>query len=451
MSTTVSATVKPVIPLFDYQRKDVECAARFNWSCWSRQVGKSFSKSLRRLLRGIERRRTQVLLSGGERQSRELMDKVRSHCQMLKIHSELTDNKYFEGTQFKQLEITVPNGVRIIGLPANPDTARGFTGDVFLDEFAVHKKDREIWASVFPTILRGDGELDVASTPKGKNNSFYRLRSNGRFHHSTVTIVDAIRDGLQADIDELREGMGDEELFRQEFMCEFIDEATAFLTYELIAGVEDLNLPLPLVGTSNDVGAVQAVIDTLDQYDEVYAGIDIGRRGDLTVIWLFARVGDMLVTIAVIELKRMRFRAQYGIFAAILSHSNVRRVSIDETGIGMQIAEAAVEDYGAHRVDNVYFTVTVKQKLAEQLRIRAEDCSMTIPSCDTVRNDWHSIEKMTTTGGNVLYRADRNPTGHADRFWAAALAVDAAQTGTTGPIEYVGSEDKLAYARQGVW
>lgn len=34
---------------------------------------------------------------------------------------------------------------RIIGLPANPETARGFTGDVLLDEFAMHAFDREIW------------------------------------------------------------------------------------------------------------------------------------------------------------------------------------------------------------------------------------------------------------------------------------------------------------------
>ena len=32
---------------------------------------------------------------------------------------------------------------------ANPDTARGFSANVFLDEFAFHKDSREIWKALF--------------------------------------------------------------------------------------------------------------------------------------------------------------------------------------------------------------------------------------------------------------------------------------------------------------
>ena len=55
--STAPATIKPIIPLFGYQRRDVESSARFTWSNWSRQIGKSFSKALRRIIRGMERRR----------------------------------------------------------------------------------------------------------------------------------------------------------------------------------------------------------------------------------------------------------------------------------------------------------------------------------------------------------------------------------------------------------
>ncbi len=124
----------PVVPLLPYQQRDVESDARFKWSCWSRQTGKSFSKALRRLLRGMKRRKNQIFLSAGERQSYELMEKARAHCQMLQVDFEFHGNAFFEGTSFKQLEVRLPNGVRIIGLPANPRTARGFTGDVLLDD-----------------------------------------------------------------------------------------------------------------------------------------------------------------------------------------------------------------------------------------------------------------------------------------------------------------------------
>ena len=141
--TTEPAEARPFVPLLPYQREDVESDARFRRCCWARQTGKSFTKSLRRLLRGLKRGRTQVFLSAGERQSAELMQKVRQHCQALKIAHDFVGDHYFERTSFRQLEVGLPNGVRIIGLPANPQTARGFTGDVLLDEFGDQSPCRE--------------------------------------------------------------------------------------------------------------------------------------------------------------------------------------------------------------------------------------------------------------------------------------------------------------------
>ncbi len=271
----VPAEVGPVVPLLAYQREDVEVTARFNWCCWSRQIGKSFTKSLRRIVRGLVRRRNQIFLSAGERQSRELMVKAQQHCRAMAIAAELRSETTFAGMEFKHLEIRLPNGARVIGLPANPQTARGFTGDVFLDEFAMHRDDREIWAAVFPTVLRDDGELDVASTPKGPANLFAELRGNTEFRHSTVTLYDATEQGLKLDAELVRRSMNDEALFRQEFLCEFLDEVGAFLTYEQIAGCEDGTLEHAL-----DWAAME------QRAEPAFVGVDVGRRRDLTVMWV---------------------------------------------------------------------------------------------------------------------------------------------------------------------
>ena len=53
--------------LLPYQRADVTSVDRFRWNNWSRQTGKSFGKSLRRIVRGIARKRNQLFLSAGER------------------------------------------------------------------------------------------------------------------------------------------------------------------------------------------------------------------------------------------------------------------------------------------------------------------------------------------------------------------------------------------------
>ena len=46
---------------------------------------------------------------------------------------------------------------------------------------------------------------------------------------------------------------------------------------------------------------------------------------------------------------------------------------------------------------------------------------------DAVREDLHSVRKSVTAAGNVRLDVERTDTdGHADRFWALALAYHAA-------------------------
>lgn len=435
----VPARCKPVIPLLDYQREDVESESRFRWNCWSRQTGKSFTKSLRRILRGLKRGRTQIFLSAGERQSRELMQKARQHCEALKIATDYYDHHFFRDLSMKQLEIVLPGGVRIIGLPANPQTARGFTGDVFLDEFAMHAFDRDIWAAMFPTLLRGDGELDVASTPKGKSNMFYQLRSNEQFTKSMITLPDAIAQGLDVDQDQIERAMGDDTLYRQEFLCEFLDEATAFLTYEQIAGCVDPSLKL---------------YETVDELSrdprELFIGVDIGRIRDLTVAWVLAVEHETLVTVGMFELFATPFRVQFELLKELLANRRVRRVCIDAGGLGMQLSEQAVEEFGGHRVEAVTFTNALKSQMASALRIAVESQRMRIPNDERIRNDWHSVERSITGSGQFRLSAPRREGSHADRFWAAALAVHAAESCGSGRVESMMTAP-LQFARVGTW
>jgi len=448
--TRIPATVEPVVPLLTYQQADVESNARFTWCCWSRQIGKSFTKSLRRVLRGILRRRNQILLSACERQSRELMIKVRQHCQALNIASSQSGAPG-EGINARALSLELPNGIRIIGLPANPQTARGFTGDVFLDEFAMHREDREIWAAVFPSVLRGNGELDVASTPKGRDNLFALLRDNPQFTHSVVTLPEAVAAGLEVDPEEIRRSMNEEELYRQEFLCEFLDEATAFLTYEQIGRVED-----PLLEKEFDPRKLAACRGPL------YVGVDIGRHRDLTVMWVVeaaqalsvtaehSPAPALLITRGVRETAGEPFREQSAALHALLSLPQVRRCCIDAGGMGLPLAEAAVERFGSTRVEAVNFTTAIKDEMASRLRLRVEDGSIRIPLDDSIRNDWHSVRRVVTSVGPARYQAAHGTDGHADRFWAACLVVRAAEGSQTGPIEAVHGPS-LRFARNGAW
>jgi hypothetical protein len=61
-----------------------------------------------------------------------------------------------------------------------------------------------------------------------------------------------------------------------------------------------------------------------------------------------------------------------------------------------------------------------------------------IPASRSVREDLHSLSRVVTRAGNISYRAQYTPDGHADRAMALALAIrGAAQVRPRCDIEHV--------------
>lgn len=414
--------------LFPFQQAWLKDDSRFKLWVASRQIGKSFTLALDAVSRAMQDGVDQLLLSASMRQSKALMRKVYMHLRAIKRLSRAENLAARENSEECELE----NGAIIVSLPANPDTARGFSGDVTLDEFAIHKDSRAIWRALFPSITRGY-RISVASTPLGKQGQFYDIHSrNDRFSKHLTTIEDAVKDGLEIDIDELREGLNDPEGWAQEFMCEFVDEATAFLTHELITACE----------FDPDLEPVPAGHD-------LYHGVDIGRRKDLTVIWALTAIMDVLWSQEVKVLSRTPFSIQREELFARLENS--RRCCIDETGLGMQLAEEAVEAYGKYRVEPVTFTNKTKEALAYQLKAKMEDRQVRIPIDRDIHNDLHSLKRVVTAAGNMRFDVESSETkGHGDRFWALALGVGAAST-PPAHIAYESVAKRRARMDKGAW
>jgi phage FluMu gp28-like protein len=259
-----------LIKLTAYQSRWVQDRSRFKIGKWTRQGGKSFATSLEAVLDCYETeaqggRTKWVFLSAGERQSKELMATAAMHARAIGLAIEEIEGtfKAEDNTEYKQLEIVFPGGSRIIGLPANPSTARGHSAHILLDEFAFHKDSRAIWTALFPTVTRGY-KIRIISTPQGRKNKFYELWTakalqvwdgeayehkgeRGGYSKHGVDIMQAVGMGLELRNDEgaaiepedLRLALNDDEAWHQEYLVEFLDETTAFLPYDLIATVED--------------------------------------------------------------------------------------------------------------------------------------------------------------------------------------------------------------------
>jgi phage FluMu gp28-like protein len=422
-----------VIPLYQYQKRWVLDSARFKIGLWSRQTGKSFSTALEAVLDCYEQKTDWVFLSAGERQSKELIRKAKMHSEALSIvygsivnetSSELVHGK----TIYKQLEIEFPNGSRILALPANPDTARGHSANVVLDEFAFHQDSRRIWQSLFPTITRGY-KIRVISTPQGRKNKYYELWSgNPRYSKHKVDIYEALAGGLvifgddgdPAGPEYLREALDDEEAWLQEYECQFVDEATAWISYELITECEH-----PSLSDFNEW-----------QGGPVFAGIDIGRKKDVTVYWSFEKIGDVFWSLRKIELKAVHFRDQLNQLLAVIAEDNPRRICVDCTGMGMQLAEDLQYVLGVHRVEQVHFRNNVKEDLAVTTKRIFEDRRLRIQVDRKVREDIHNVKKVVTASGNSRFDADKTRDGHSDRFWSLALALHAGAN-TPGKVEII--------------
>lgn len=437
------ALLRPVIAFLPYQRAWIADRSRFKIGMFARQTGKTFSTGGECaddcFTAWAEDRKVRwVILSRGERQAAEMMTEVIKpftrayyavYNTLLKGGEPRFDEREFRAPQdsgpdavYKALEVAFPNGSRITALPANPDTARGFSANVILDEFAFHAKSREIWAALFPVISKGGQKLRVISTPNGKGNKFYDLMTaeGSVWSRHVVDIHQAVAQGLDRDIDMLRRGMADEDAWAQEYELKWLDEATAWLDYDLIAAAEH-----PAAG---EPGGYQGGM--------CFVGVDIAARNDLFVIWIAELVGDVLWTREIIARRRVSFAEQDRLLDEVFRRYRVVRCAMDQTGMGEKPVEDAQRRHGETRVEGVLFSAAAKLDMATTLKERMQDRRLRIPGGDPVlRADLHAIRSQVGVTGIRRLVADGDTDGHADRFWAAALACTAARTDWQ-PYEY---------------
>lgn len=156
-----------------------EAVLRGDWTrlllLCSRQSGKSTITALLALDTALRTPRTLVLLlSPGERQSGELLVKVRDAYHALGREG-LVGAADAEGAR----HLTLPNSSRMVALPGGERGVRGFSAPalVVLDE-AARIEDR-LYHAVSPMVAVSGGRLVLLSTPYGKRGIFHELWTAG--------------------------------------------------------------------------------------------------------------------------------------------------------------------------------------------------------------------------------------------------------------------------------
>lgn len=437
--------------LLPYQAKWVRDTSRLKIAEKSRQIGWTWATAY-----GIVSRKSLVdarldawVSSRDDIQARLFLEDCKSFAQLLNLGAQDLGERVIDDSGHSAYVLAFANGLRAHSMSSNPDAQAGKRGDRVLDEFALHPDPRKLYAIAYPGITWG-GNLEIFSTHRGSANFFNQLiqeiRHKGNpkgFSLHRVTLQDALDEGflskLQAKLpadderqemdeaayfDFIKAGCPDEETFAQEYMCEPSDDASAFLSYELLDGCKL---------RADDIWE-RDLVELAMSPGPLYLGMDIARVEDLTVLWLVEKTAGLHIPRKIIAFKNTPFEEQERALYELMDLRTVRRACIDNTGIGRQLVERAQRRYGSHRVEAINFTLAVKEELAYPLRAAFEDRTTRIPDDAAIVSHHRSIRKETTAAGNVRFAAERTAQGHADYFWAHALALHAAKSTTVAPL-----------------
>lgn len=464
-----------VYAFMEYDHKDIELdfwqddfirnRNRYISLLKSRQTGFSFVVAIKGLVKALDPARTQYtkqFVSYNEedaqekiRYARQFYDSIPNRYKKKLVHS--------TATMLEFEDIGSKTTSRLISLPCRPP--RGKNGDVCLDEFAIYlpRLSKEIYtAASFCTLRRGC--IEVGSTPLGTIGKFYEICTDRENYpnfdryfipwwYAKVMCKDvrgAVQFAKDMETAERVERFGTDRLislfqnstledFQQECECVFIDSSASYISLELIyantPGRREEDIPANIEKDEDYFAAKRDVeIHCFRNADDLilnyspekygsplFMGLDIGRIFDATVFYIIGLVNGKKRSVLRHEMRNADFDAQTAVLNKLMENLPIYRCCIDNGGLGFNLAENAHKRYG-ERVESYHFNLQSKEILAMGVRTGLERREYELDNDRDFHAQIHSIKRTPSSGGSFRYDAERNEKGHADSFWAWALA-----------------------------
>ena len=186
-----------------------------------------------------------LVVSPSARQSGEFLRKAQEFVRRMNVKP--------RGDGDNEISILLPNRSRIVGLPGNEATVRGFSavGLMLVDEAS--RVSDELYMALRPMLAVSGGTLWLMSTPFGRRGFFLEAWQEASRQSAAGPSWECLRVPAQECpriprefLEEERRTMGDK-WYRQEYECEFIDEVSGVFNRETVEGAirEDVE-PLAL-------------------------------------------------------------------------------------------------------------------------------------------------------------------------------------------------------------
>lgn len=360
----------------------------------------------------------------------------------------------------KAFRVEFASGFEVVALPSVPRALRGKQGLVIIDEAAFHDDIDGVLKSALALLMWG-GRVVIVSTHNGEANPFNELVNQVRAGSKPYCLLrtdfnEAVEEGLCKRIFlKLGEEWSPEAeaAWKLRVIAEYGSDADeelfcipnpltgAFLTGALIEARTRPDIPVlrfecpsgfellaqHLREAEIDAWIAQElapVLATLDPDRPHVFGFDIARRGDLTVIWPLKLALDLTkLTPFIVELRNVPFAQQRQILWYILERLPRRRAgAMDATGLGMEIAEATMQKFGASIV-MVMLTEPWYREHMPRFKAAFEDATATLPKDQDVIDD-HRMLKLVRGVARVPERRlnDAGQKRHGDAAIAHCLA-----------------------------
>lgn len=356
-----------------------------------------------------------------------------------------------------QLEIEFSNGARILSLPSKAPRGKP-RFNVYLDEYAHVQHDRIIYTGALPVVSKG-GRIRIGSSPFGASGVFWEIFTEAMQPYPGYTRKRTPWWEVQAFCLNVREArrlapqmltsarvdlFGNdrikaiyanmpEEDFAQEYEATFVDETTAWISWEEIKANQDKELLCAMAtmrggDKSAVLGAIRQLAEWVrsKQVEVAFGGgYDVGRTRNASELALVGRstTGQYPMRLA-LTLDNVEFDDQEEILSEVLKQLPVFKLFIDQNGIGRNLAENVSKQFPA-KVEGVDFTNATKQVWATDSKMLFQQKKAPIPVERELAYQIHSIKKLVSRSKNLIFDTARNEKHHADKFWGHSLALAA--------------------------
>ena len=372
----------------------------------ARQVGFSFAMAAEGLIESLTNQEYVVLyVSTGEAGAKRILQYVYDLIYSMPVEPKLL----VASTQ----EVRFSNKSRLISLPNNPASVRGFAADkVYIDEAAWLASqrltsDEDIYNALEPSVSRG-GSITLASTPHGKSNRFFKVWAYDKgYSRHEVPYTDCPDKEYQKSVEKLRRTMS-EIAFGQEYLCQFYTDELALFPFSLIDRCKNSDLIM-----SHSIST--------DNFTQM--GVDVAKMQDSSVVTIIEKFPDGRIETRLIEeWAGTDYSEQARRIHTLAMANNITKIKVDATGPGAGLAEALVKLLGEGRCEAVTLTNQSKERIILDLRTLFEQGRIAIPENQKLINQLVGMDREFTPTGMVRYTHSTRH-GHDDFVLSLALAI----------------------------